>query len=349
MSAGTMKTTSTRRAASAMKPTAPPSTDSLSRILQPVTRELDLVTQRLLDCLQTPVAKLVAYLITAGGKRMRPALVLLAGRSGDARTHERELVDLATAVELVHTATLVHDDIIDRSPMRRQQQTFHERFGTERAVLMGDYLYASAFSMIAGVGHPDVMIYMASVCQEICRGEFQEVECRYNLELREEEYLEIVRDKTASLIAACCHLGAQLSGAAPEVTDRVTRFGWDLGMAFQIVDDCLDLTGDEETVGKALRSDLEKGSLSLPLIYLAKSLTSTAREFLFAPVARKRMDRRFLARIAKEAARRGAIDRAMDTARGFAAQAAAALADTDEIAEADAYRALADYAIQRMH
>jgi len=319
----------------------------LTEILKPVQRDLERVTDRLMAYLRNPVARLAAYLITGGGKRLRPALVLLAGRSGDARAHQRQLLELATAIELVHTATLIHDDIIDESLLRRRQPTFHTRFGTERAVLMGDYLYASAFSILAGIGDAYVTTHMAQVCQQMSRGEFLEVDSRFNVHLTEGKYLQIVRNKTASLIAACCHLGAHVAGAAPQTVKRLTDFGWNFGMAFQIVDDCLDLTGEERTVGKTLRSDLEKGLLSLPMIYLAASLNRQEREQLFAPIRTRRADRAFLSQLAGRARRAGAVTQAIKSAESFVREAHEAVAIQDGIASVESYRRLARYAVER--
>jgi octaprenyl-diphosphate synthase len=337
-----------QRAIAERRDTTPGELASLGQMLQPVAGDLEAVTQRLLACLENPIARMAAYMITAGGKRMRPALVLLSGRSGDAAAHKAALVDLSTAMELVHTATLIHDDIIDRSAMRRQQPTFHERFGTERAVLMGDYLYATAFALLAGLRDPYVTGYMADICQQLLRGEFHEVDCRFNLELTEAEYLDIVRDKTACLIAASCHLGAHLAKAPAAATQRLTEFGWNLGVAFQIADDCLDLAGDEKTVGKSLRSDLDKGSLSLPLIYLAQSVGRRERRQLFAPVRQRKIDRRFLVRIARLARDAGAVARALDTAQRFARQAAEAVPSNDGVPLAATYHQLAAYTVHRL-
>ena len=323
------------------------SSTTLKTILQPLDADLDRVTQRVLACLQHPVARMAVYLITAGGKRLRPVLVLLAGRSGHFKERQQALIDLAAATELIHTATLIHDDIIDGSMLRRQQPTFHTRFGTERAVLMGDYLYATAFSLLAGLEQSYVTHFMAEVCQQMSRGEFLEVDSRYNVNLTEAEYLQIVRDKTASLIAACCHLGASVAGAAPDTVKRLTDFGWNFGMAFQIMDDCLDLIGDQRTVGKTLRSDLEKGSLSLPVIYLAKSLSEHERKALFAPLQKRALDSGALNRIAKATRQSGAITEALQAAEGFVHQATEAVSVRDGIVLRGTYQRLARYAIER--
>lgn len=322
---------------------------TLATILKPVQTDLEEVTERLLACLENPVARMVAYLITAGGKRLRPALVLLAGRSGSQKAGRwhRAMIDLATAVELIHTATLIHDDIIDEAILRRQQPTFHERFGTERAVLMGDYLYATAFSILAERQDGYVIRCLAGVCQEMSRGEFLEVESRFHPDLTEAVYLQIVREKTASLISACCRLGAYLGGANTDTINRISEFGLNVGMAFQIMDDCLDLMGEQRQVGKTLRSDLEKGSLSLPVIYLANSLSISARDQLFAPFRNKALHRSCLSQIAKATRRSGAIDQALQTAKRFVQRATDAVAERDGVALVSTYRQLARYTIER--
>ncbi len=322
---------------------------SLQQIFRPINSDLDRVTNRLLDALQNPIARMPVYIIPAGGKRLRPALVLLAGRSG--KRHEARfpaLRDLAAAIELVHTATLIHDDIIDRSSLRRKQPTFHERFGTERAVLMGDYLYAMAFAILGQLREPYVTAFMAEVCQQLSRGEFHEVDCRFNERLTEPEYLEIIRDKTASLFAASCHLGAYVAGASPHTVTRLTQFGWNLGLGFQIMDDCLDLMGQEKLMGKTLRSDLDKGSLSLPVIYLAQSLTARERRALFAPLRQHRPTTAFLSTVARQARRSGALQRALQTAEQYIAEAMKDIAMHDGIVLPETYHQLARYMTVRV-
>ena len=212
---------------------------------------------------------------------------------------------------------------------------------------MGDYLYATAFSVLAELRDPYATTHLAGVCQELSRGEFLEVETRYNVSLSEAQYLQIIRDKTASLIAGCCHLGASVAGASPDVVERVTEFGWNYGMAFQVMDDCLDLIGEEEKVGKNLRADLDKGALSLPVIYLAASLSERERSKLFAPMKKRSVDQRFVHRIAEAAKRSGAIEQAQRTAGTFVARALAAVDDAG-IAQQAAYRQLAQHAIERV-
>jgi octaprenyl-diphosphate synthase len=326
-----------------------PAAAAFETMLAPIAGELEAVSGRLLSQLADPVARTVVYLISAGGKRLRPALVLLAGAPGPA-AQRPALIDAATAVELVHTATLIHDDIIDASPLRRQQPTFHFRWGTERAVLMGDYLYATGFTLLAGLERPDVMRVMAGVCQQLSRGELREVEARQRLDLTEEEYLGIIRDKTGSLIEGCCRVGALLGGQPAEIVERWATFGAEFGAAFQIVDDCLDLTGDQRELGKAVQVDLDRGAVSLPVIYLAQGLAPRARARFFGGPRRpgaRTWTPSALARVARAAEASGAVARAMARARAHLRAAESALAGVP----ADGMRAVVDtllhYAIER--
>jgi len=318
----------------------------LEAALAPIQQDLAVVSERLLSQLSDPLSRRVAYLITAGGKRLRPALVLLAGRCGKSPSREA-LIDTATAVELIHTATLIHDDIIDQSQLRRQQPTFHHRWGTERAVLTGDYLYATAFTLLTQLRTPFVMRVMADVCQQLSQGELLEVEARFRVDVTEAEYLQIIRQKTASLISGCCQCGAFLGGCSPEAVERLAAFGVNYGLAFQIIDDCLDLTGDPRQLGKSIHADLDKGAMSLPIIYLAQTVSARRRQQLFAPLHQRETDPALLARIATEARSSGAIARARDQARAFVRRARDAIAHVPLNGLGSAYQQLAEYAVDR--
>ncbi len=329
----------------------------LTRALAPVRKDLEAVTDRILSQLADPIARAVVYLITAGGKRLRPALVLLAGAAGRAPNHAA-LIDTATAVELIHTATLIHDDIIDQSPLRRAQPTFHQRWGTERAVLMGDYLYATSFTLLARLRSPYVMRVMADVCQELCRGELCEVEARYRLDLTEEEYLQIITDKTASLIGGCCESGAYLGGCSADAVGRLKQFGIHFGLAFQIIDDCLDLSGDQRQLGKSVLTDLDKGVLSLPIIYLTQTLSVRERDRLFAPLRQpasrykgpagaRSLDPGFPGRRAKTGPASGAIAKAQARAEELLRSAREIMAGVPMNGLAGTYEQLTEYAVIR--
>lgn len=198
------------------------------------------------------------------GKLLRPALVLLCGRACGGIRPEHHV--LGAVVEMVHMATLVHDDVLDEADTRRRVETVNRMSGNERAVLLGDFLISHAFHLCSSLDSRHASRRIGATTNEVCEGELMQVANRGRLDLSEALYLEIIRRKTASLIGACCELGAWCSGADKDTTGALARFGVCLGVAFQIVDDVLDLTGAETVVGKTLGRDLEKGKLTLPLI-----------------------------------------------------------------------------------
>lgn len=320
--------------------------DLLGRVLAPIERDLQAVGERLLTQLDDPVAQRAAYLVVAGGKRLRPALVLLSGLGG--RAPERSaLIDAAAAVEMIHTATLIHDDIIDQSRTRRHQPTLHRRWGAERALLTGDYLYATAFTLLAGLRQPAPMRIMADVCQQLSRGELLEVEARFRLDLTEREYLDIIQEKTAALIGGCCRIGGSLSGATGQTLERLGEFGLNLGMAFQIVDDCLDLTGDPRRLGKSIHADLDKGALSLPVIFLTQTLRPHQRRRLFAPLRLHATDPAFVASVARAAQASGSISKALQRAEAFIGKAQACMRNVRLNGLAQTYEGLTQYVMTR--
>ena len=212
------------------------------------------------------VQHLVDHCADFRGKRLRPALVLLTARPA-ARSRPDHPV-LAAVVEMIHTATLVHDDILDESMVRRHAATVNAEWGNETAVLMGDYLFTHAFHLAASLETTLACRWIGHATNLVCEGEMQQVHNRGNFDLDEDAYFAIIRGKTAELTAVSCRLGAHYAGA-PEATVRaMDDYGRDLGVAFQIADDVLDIWGEERATGKSLGTDLEKQKLTLPLIRL---------------------------------------------------------------------------------
>jgi octaprenyl-diphosphate synthase len=212
----------------------------------------------------------IAYACGSSGKRLRPALALLAGgATGDICPSH---VDLAVILELVHLASLVHDDIMDSADLRREQPTASAKWGNSLAVLLGDCLFAHALKLATGFANIEICRRIAQASKDVCSGEIIQTQRRYDLNLSVAEYLRIIEMKTASLFASAAELGALLSGASPDVITAFKSYGLKLGTAYQIYDDCLDLAGTEETAGKTLGSDLRKGKLTLPLLYLLEMI-----------------------------------------------------------------------------
>ncbi len=226
-----------------------------------------------------PVDQLCAHVERYRGKMLRPILVLLgalsaapesaglfeAGREGEIVSDE--LIRLAAVCEMVHMATLVHDDVLDDAELRRRGATLNHLKGNEAAVILGDYLIAGAYHLCATIGRSDLSERIGRVSMDLCAGELLQLHHRGDLSLDEPTYFEIVRRKTGTLIGVSCELGASLVNAPPETAGALYQTGMRLGVAFQIRDDLLDLTGDEQRVGKSVRKDLEKGKLTLPLVH----------------------------------------------------------------------------------
>ena len=206
----------------------------------------------------------MADLFAAGGKRIRPALVLLAARIG---TYDLErLTPAAMAVELTHAATLVHDDVIDRATMRRGRPTVAARLGDEPAIVVGDFYFAKAYEQAANTDSPEVVTILADAVMKICAGEVRQQGIRHQYAATLDEYMSRIEAKTATLLAACCDIGALLGGTDVGAREHLRAYGRLLGLAFQIADDVLDYTGSEDEVGKPIGHDIAEGFATLPLM-----------------------------------------------------------------------------------
>lgn len=212
------------------------------------------------------IRQVAEYIIGAGGKRLRPALVLFtAGATGYHGTHHHEL---AAVVEFIHTATLLHDDVVDESDLRRGNSTANAIFGNAAAVLVGDFLYSRAFQMMVSVDNMRVMSVLSDATNIIAEGEVLQLMNCHNADVDVDAYLRVIRYKTAKLFEAAAQLGAILGGAEPTLEHDLARFGMHLGTAFQLIDDVLDYSGDENATGKHLGDDLAEGKPTLPLIHV---------------------------------------------------------------------------------
>ncbi|MGW8258239.1 MAG: polyprenyl synthetase family protein [Thermoguttaceae bacterium] len=257
------------------------SPDALNTLYAPVVDELDKVESLLQQELRSDhpfVDKMVKHGFRLGGKRLRPALLLLAAKVSGAIQPAHFV--LAAVVELIHTATLIHDDVLDEASIRRHLDTVNARWDNEASVLLGDYLFAKSICLAAALHDQFATKILSDTAKSMCEGELLQIENRGNYELSEERYLAIIGGKTAELIGCCCRLGAYYARANEETIESLGRYGHHLGMAFQITDDLLDLTGDENTVGKSLGSDLFKQKTTLPLIRLLGQISPGRRSEL---------------------------------------------------------------------
>ena len=240
-------------------------------IFNPVSEELEQVEEQLLKSIDSELPMLdeaATHLIKAGGKRLRPAFVLLAARLFSDRIDYA--IPLAAAVELIHMASLVHDDVIDNSQLRRGQPTVKNKWGNRVSLYTGNYVLAQSLRLVAKYQRQDVLAVLADASMRICEGEIKQMRSCYNIEQGLKDYLRRIDRKTALLISVSCQLGAMISSAGENDILALKRYGYYLGMAFQVTDDILDYVANEDILGKPVGSDIRQGVITLPAIYALK-------------------------------------------------------------------------------
>lgn len=291
------------------------------------------------------VRQVAEYIIGSGGKRIRPALLLLAaGATGYEGNHHHEL---AAVVEFIHTATLLHDDVVDESALRRGRETANALFGNAASVLVGDFLYSRAFQMMVEVGSMRIMEVLAEATNVIAEGEvLQLMNCR-NVEIEVEDYLRVIRYKTAKLFEASARIGGILGRATDEVEAGLAAYGMHLGTAFQIIDDVLDYSGEEDEIGKHLGDDLAEGKPTLPLI-LVLQLGRPAQADLVRQ-ALEQGGRESFADVLRTVNETGALEAAHAVAVDEAEKAKQALQPLPSSQYRDALINLCDFAVARRH
>ena len=241
-------------------------------------REVDQVIALRLDSGVPLVGQVARYIIAAGGKRLRPALLLLICGALGFKGAQR--FNLAAVVEFIHTSTLLHDDVVDDSSLRRGNPTANETFGNPASVLVGDFLYSRCFQMMVDAQNMRIMQVLADATNVIAEGEVQQLMNMHNAELDEAGYLQVIRSKTAKLFEASARVGAILAGSSPALEEICAEYGQALGTAFQVIDDVLDYTGEAAVMGKNLGDDLREGKTTLPLIAAMQRGTVSQRELI---------------------------------------------------------------------
>ena len=224
------------------------------------------------------VEKIGQYIIESGGKRLRPLLVLLSARA--CGYQQQQHIILAAVVEFIHTATLLHDDVVDTSDLRRGKPTANNKWGNSSSVLVGDFLYSRAFQMLVSIGQIEVMDTLSNATNIIAEGEVLQLLNAKNPDVSEADYLHVILGKTAMLFEAASHTGAQLAQASTEQADALRRFGRHLGVAFQLIDDLMDYTGDQSSMGKNVGDDLAEGKPTLPLIHAMAHAADDERKLI---------------------------------------------------------------------
>jgi octaprenyl-diphosphate synthase len=326
--------------------TASRSSELLQALYAPVADELAEVEALLKAELRSEypfVDELVRYGCLLGGKRLRPALLLLTAKAVAGRVTQ-EQITLAAVVEMIHTATLVHDDVLDEAQMRRHLATVNARWDNEASVLLGDFLFTHAFYLASTLDSALGCRLIGRATNIVCEGELRQKGSRGNFDLREAEYLEIVEAKTAELTAVSCRLGALFSGTAEELVEELDGFGRDLGIAFQIADDLLDVLGEERTTGKSLGTDLEKQKPTLPIIRALQLASGRDRQAILDLVSG---EERRPAQLMPYLDRYGGVEYARRRALDFARKAQARLKGLGPSAARDILAALPEFVVSR--
>jgi octaprenyl-diphosphate synthase len=313
--------------------------------IRPDLEKVELEFSRHLDSHVDLIPEIGRYLQGAGGKRVRPAVLLMSARlcgyTGD------RAVLYASVVEFIHTATLVHDDMIDDSTLRRGRQTVHSRWGNDISVLLGDYLYIKSMALALTHDSLDVIRLLCDVTLRMIEGELYQLSKNGDVDISEEEHFEIIRRKTAYLFGGCAEIGALLGGVSPERQAALRDYGFNLGVTFQLVDDLLDLTGSESVIGKPVAGDLRDGKLTLPLIHMLRQSAPGVRDLVAAVVADRELTPERWAGISGQLAETRSFDYALRKAAEYAAMARRSLEPFPASPEREALMALPDYVLAR--
>ena len=283
------------------------------------------------------------YIVNSGGKRLRPAVVLLS--AGALGYRGQQHINLAAIIEFIHTATLLHDDVVDASLLRRGQATANQRWGNEASVLVGDFLYSRAFQMMAEAGSMRVMEILASATNTIAEGEVQQLLNRHDPETTEARYLQVIHNKTAKLFEAAAQLGAVISGSNQTIESAMATYGRHLGVAYQLIDDVLDYSQNNADLGKNIGDDLAEGKPTLPLLYAMWNGTDDAANVIRTALRDGGLNS--LQQVLEAIESTGAIAYTARRARAEAGKAVEALATIPQTAHRSALEGLARFAVER--
>ena len=313
-----------------------------------IGEDLKLVEQQFRKDLQSDVPlirKVGEYVLSSGGKRVRPALLLLAARLSGYSADKA--VPLASVIEFIHTATLLHDDVVDSATLRRGLASANTLWGNEASVLIGDFLFSKSFSLMVGVGSLDILRVLSGATTVIAEGEVMQLLCTGELDLTEERYTNVVRSKTAILMSAACEAGAILGEAPQNQQQALADFGMDLGIAFQLMDDILDYIATEDDFGKSIGHDLEEGKITLPLIHTLRLCTEAERIFIAGVVERDEMSLEEFRTVSGLVKTYGGIEYTVEAARTCISRCKSHLALFAPSPVREALFSLAEYVVTR--
>ncbi len=299
----------------------------LTRLSHLLSDDLKACNRTIVQEMDSPVAlipQLAAHIVAAGGKRLRPMLTIACARMCG-YTGERH-VRLAACVEFIHTATLLHDDVVDESVLRRGLASANAVFGNKSSVLVGDFLFARSFQLMVGDGSLEVLAILSRAAATIAEGEVLQLTTQNDLSTTVARYLDVIGGKTAALFAAACQIGPIVAGRPAQEAAALAQYGTDVGMAFQLVDDALDYSADQLTLGKTVGDDFREGKITLPVLAAYEAGSAPEREFWSRTLERSEQTDEDLEHALALMERRGALTKTLDRARQFASSAQQALA-----------------------
>lgn len=307
--------------------------------------EVEVQIRRNLDSEVPLINEIAAHILNGGGKRIRPLLLILCARL--CGFVEKEDLILGSLIEFIHTATLLHDDVLDDADLRRGRQTARRIWGNHASILVGDYLYSRAMSQIAAYKNHDVNNVLAEACRKMAEGEILQLCANAQPSLTESDYLRIVEFKTGALVAASCRVGCIIGGASPIQQDALYRFGMKMGMAFQLADDQLDYTADGSRLGKTLGQDFRQGMVTLPLLHLLQTCPYDARQQIVAQIESHELDEAGLYHLINLMDQYGSLAYTATRAQEFIDSAAIELISFDDCPAKHALFAVAEYMVNR--
>lgn len=322
----------------------------MNKALALMREEMSLVETKFREYLDSDVQlirKVGEYVLSSGGKRVRPMLLLLSARLADYRGEQH--IPLAAVIEFIHTATLLHDDVVDAAVLRRGNASANSVWGNEASVLVGDFLFAKSFSVMVRAGDLRILEILSDATTRMAEGEALQLISTCDVEMDEERYMTVIRTKTAMLIAAACRCGGLLGGVSPDQDRALQDFGMDLGVAFQLMDDALDYVADEADFGKAKCHDLEEGKVTLPLIQVLRSCTPDEREQIAELLERDERDTDALTLVNQLVTCYDGIGYTRQRAAALVSRAKETLSIFPACPAKDALLELADFVVERQH
>jgi octaprenyl-diphosphate synthase len=331
-----------------VKPPTPLEALLKDRVALAVGPELKAVEEAITAQIESPVSlihEMGGFIAGAGGKRLRPILLLMAARLagyGGARA-----IRMGCVVELLHTATLIHDDVVDRAPLRRGRPSANARWGDDASVLVGDHLYSKSFALMVQDGDAQVLETLARATVSMTEAEVFQLERKRSGTTCEADYLRIITQKTASFMSACCRIGALLGRSEPAQVEGLTRYGLDIGIAFQISDDSLDFVADQERLGKAIGADLKEGKRTLPLITTLRRAEPHERERIQALLKRHTLDPAQIEEMRRLVVKYGGVEDALERAHEYARAAKQALHPFKDCEDKETLALIADFVVDR--